>query len=316
MGLLDTIRAAQSEVKTVEATVEAPAASKEVKVEAPAQEVVVASATSVAMTDEAHKALSAMFGAGATKSLAELADDIDEGGVRESLPFAQLKKGNWKSYSKLPPELLEFMPAGDRPYRVIFLTHRLAAIGWQGDGQGTKSAPLWAAAVKHPMTSQLSESLNKDILRIGSKVKFTKKENKVKFDTVGRLVPELHILCWRPDTGFMVLVVAGFDSVKETLDAFRNIDAKSPVTLNVKSSKVVNPKATEEERKSWEMYFVEPAVELTPQARDMNEKFAMLERNSTVELANTCVSFAQTSDYTGLSESELVAKLAEYSSIN
>jgi hypothetical protein len=265
----------------------------------------------ITLTDDANKALAAMFGSGASKSLAELSDELDEGGVRESLPFANLKKGNWKSYTKLPPELLEYMPAGDKNYPVIYLTHRLAALAWGGDAT-QKSAPLWGAAVKHPMASALSESLNRQILHIGSKIQYTKKENKVKFDSVGRLAPELHILAWRPDTGFIVLVVSGFDAVRATLDAFKGTEAKSPVTIKVKELAKTNPKATEADRQAWKVYYAEPEVEITPRAREFNEKFAALERASTIELANTCVTFAQTNDYTGLSENELVSKLAEY----
>jgi hypothetical protein len=306
MGILNVLQAASANAATTAAPEPTPTPTPTPVVVAVAEPT-----TAVALNDAANKALSAMFGGHASKSLAELADELDEGGVRESLPFANLKKGNWKSYTKLPPELLEYMPAGDKPYAVIYLTHRLGALAWSGDST-TKSAPLWGAAVKHPMASELSESLNKQILKVAQKVQFTPKAQKVKFDALGRVAPELHILCWRPDTGFIVLVVSGYDAVRESLTCFKTIGAKTPVVLNVKELAKNNPKATDPAARDWKVFYVDPSIELTPRAKEFNEKFAALERNSTQELANVCVKFAETGDYEGMGEHELASKLAEY----
>jgi hypothetical protein len=124
--------------------------------------------------------------------------------------------------------------------------------------------------------------------------------------------PELHILCWRPDTGFMVLVTSGFDSVRESLNCFKTIGAKTPVTLNIRELKKVNEKAVNPASKHWSVFYVEPSIELTPRAKEFNEKFLALERNSTKELAEVCVKFAETKDYDGMGEHELASKLAQY----
>lgn len=268
-------------------------------------------------TDDAQRTLAALFGgnSGGAKSLTEIVDGVDEGGVREAYPFAQVKKGNWVAYNKIPQNIFDAMPVGNRPYRMVYLAHRIGATAWQGSGDGTnKQPPIWAAAVPVPTVSPVAAELNMRLMKIGSKIQYTSGADRVKFDSVGRLTPEIHVFGWRPDTGFFVLTCSTFKGAELSIHAFSKMENKGgvPIVLNLAKEHQHNPRATDPRKKDWDVDYLQPDIVLDEMAQKLAGDFESLKTSNGMALAQECLKFARTEDYSGLNVQDLIAKLDQY----
>lgn len=288
----------------------------------PAQPVDALLPAAVDSGDAAQRALAAMFGGGAAQnamSISAIAEDLDDGGVRESFPFASVRKGSWVAYNKIDPLIYDALPIGQRPYRMVYISHRLGAIGWAGPAEGSsKQPPLWAAVAPIPSVSQLAGELNRRILKIGSKIQYTAGSAREKFDAVGRLTPEIHVFGWRPDTGFIVLVCSTFKSTELSSLAFKNFESKGgvPIVLELGVEHQHNPRATDPKKRDWDVTYLKPRVELDKPAADLAQAFdALKSQDCGVPLAKECLKFARGEDYSGLNLTDLVAKLDQYNAL-
>jgi hypothetical protein len=272
-----------------------------------------------ALPAEASQLLSCMMkGGSSAASLAAITAATDEGGVKELFPFATVKNGNWQPYTKIPNNILDHMPIGTRPFRMVYLSHRIGALGWQGAGsKTTKQPPLWSAAAPIPAVSALAAQVNADIMTIGSRVQFTKAEQRTKFDTAGRLSPEVHVFGWTPKTGFIVLVCGTFTGAKLTLEAFADHEGKGgmPMSVELASETQTNPKATDPNKARWEVTYISPSVKVDAPATELAQAFETLKATNPQALAEEMIKFATAGDYVGLSLPQLVTKLAEYNNI-
>ena len=305
-----------------EAPAPAPAPAAEVTAEripteAPATTSLVATFSAEPSDDEA-KNFALMLGSGnaLSTSLADLAD-VDGGtGVRFALPFAQMKKGGWSAYEKSPPEVLENLPASNRPARVIFLGVRLGLTGWAGasSASGKGGPPMWAAVIPTPLVHQSSGELVTKAMKIGNKVQFTKRADRAKYDTVGRLTPEAHILAWTPLAGFFVLVVPGYKSTRLTLEAFKDVEASAgfPVVVEVDKEVQHNDKATDPDAREWDTYYAKAKLVTDDRALALAQEFEALKARDAVGIGSVMMKFHRGSDFDGLQLPDLVRKLASY----
>jgi len=303
---------------------EAPASTEVVaeraEATAPAPEptgTLVASFTGELTDDDAtNLALTLGTGKAPTTSLAELAD-VDGGtSVRHSLPFVQLKAGGWSVYDKLPAEVKENLPASNRPARAVFLGIRLGLTGWAGGSSSTGKGgpPMWAAVVPTPLVHQSSGELVVKSMKIGHKIQFTKRAERAKYDVVGRLTPEAHILAWSQLAGFFILVVPGYKSTRLTLDAFKDVEGNAgfPVLIEVDKETQHNEKATDPEAREWESAYAKAKLVTDQRQLELAQEFEALKARDAVGVGRMMMKFHRGADYDGLQLPELVRKLASY----
>lgn len=269
---------------------------------------------------EASMVLSTLFGGGATMDLAGVASAVDSGGEAFSMPYARLKEGKWEAPKSTDPKVYDFMPVSDRPFYAVYLGYRLGATGWRGaaGNGGGGSAPLYRMVIPHPLSAgQRGVDLAQKVLSIGSKIQFTKSAERVKFDGAGRLSPEIHILVWTPNAGFITLVLSGYTSVQNTLDAMKKTEVANrpglPYKFLPEKETIINKRAQEgAANRSWDNYHVSAAAAVDENGQRMHQAFQQFRQTHVMELQKACVAFLNGTDYTGLSGEAIDAKLAEY----
>jgi len=272
---------------------------------------------SIDSDEDVARAMAAFTGGHQTgRSLAELAAATDEGGgVREAFPFATLKKGSWSAYNKIDQNILDAMPVGNRAFRMVYLAHRLAAVAWVGSGDGSnKQPPIWAAAAPIPTVDALASEINQNLLLVSRKIQFTGADNRAKFDTLGRISPEVHIFGWTPATGYIVLVCSTYTAATLTSAAFSSIEGRGgiPIKLEIATETQDNPKATDPKKRQWDVAYVKPVIVLDEPAQALATAFDTLRAQNLRSVATECLKFGRGDDYNGLKTPELVEKLAQY----
>ena len=311
-----------AEVKTLGQM--AAASGVKVETEAPAASTTTALSTElveVADDEAAAKVLAVFLGGGPAPSGVVTLSDVGEateagGGVRHSHPFCQIKQGNWETHKSAQPAVFENMPVGNREFRAIYLGHRLGMTSWAGGSTkgGGGSPPLWAAVVPTMLVHKGSLELSTKILHIGSRVQYTKRDQRAKFDTVGRLTPELQVLMWTPATGYFVAVTPGYKATQASLVAIKKIQehVSGPVFLRLDKEVEENKKATNPDAKEWDVFFAAFDLCANEQGMALLTAFTEVRNRDPQGVANAVLKFHRGDDYDGLKLPELTERVKKY----
>ena len=281
--------------------------------------------TTINSDEDAKNALAMLYGPSADAANdvtpADMFDEIDSGGgLAFKLPFAQVRKGNWDVHKSCPQTIYDFMPAGKRPFWMIYLGYRIGGIGWPVTSGATGGAPpLFRFAIPHRRMFPASTEVTRQTLLYGSKIQY-KKVNEEKYKHIGKLTPEIHIFGWTPNTGFICLTVQGFSPSELTAEGLspktiRDIEGLGPLCFTIEAHETVNKKVTDPNAKNarWTDYWIKP--DFQPTEEKSNALFTAWEKfksENIQEFARTVVAFHKTEDYNGLSQDEISRKLSQY----
>lgn len=264
-----------------------------------------------------------------TIEIADAAADADQGGMSFKQPFASCRKGNWSvSKTAYDDAIRANMPMGDRPFQMVYLSHRVGATGWKGAGVQGKAGdrPLWKYAI--PIYVRQNENLIKNELMsmfvrgsmfVGSRINFTKSGERVKFDEVGRLTPEIHILGWTPEVGFITLVVSGFKPTEYTIENLSEtklvpgLAYKFEPELHNEKNRKAKPGDLNE---AWENWAIKALLDASDsRGAQITQEFINAKSRNNIGFLNEITGFGETSDFEGLSMAELADKLTSYDAI-
>lgn len=270
---------------------------------------------------------------GAVGSIADAVSEIaDAGGMSHKLPIAQLKGGNWDVPKQVDSKLAEHMPIGNRPYTAVYLCYRLGATGWQGGGakgSGGKP-PLWRFALPHPKVNPAAWDYIKEVIRHGRRVQFTPGLNqqtgvdkKAKFDGVGRMTPEVHVLCWRPIVGFFELVIGGYASTTETINSLDAADKNGLTNLtcsfSIETVKEINKKVAAidptAKNASWDSEIVKVSADGSEKSAGILTTWREFCNRDRKTLVNTMLAFMNTTDFDGMTLPQIDVLLKKYNEI-
>lgn len=271
--------------------------------------------------DEAAAFMAQMMGAPLQEfSVHDLMNSVDSGATMSfSQPFARVKEGNWEVLKTTDAAIMDAMPAGNRAFYAVYLAYRVGATGWRGAGSNTKggSPPLWKFAIPHPRVGGMAAA--KTILKtmaVGSKVQFTKSDDRVKFDPVGRLTPEVHVLVWTPGAGFIILTTAGFESSRDTAESLAQVEKAMGMAhkFEIYDKDIENKKVAEgAKNKRWKSYSIKGTLDPVQKAADMTMAFKALKERDMVAVSKIIGGFVTASDYAGgLDFGQIQAKMNEY----
>lgn len=279
----------------------------------------------VTTDEEAVNALALLMAPGEEMSLAAIAASVDTGGgMSHSLPFATIKNDNWDVNQKYTPdEVYRFMPAGNRPFYAVYVAHRIGATGWIGAGSAGKGGnpPAWRFALPSPLVDPKAVDLVRETLKIGRKVQFTTSSDRVKFDDVGRLTPEIQILVWTPDCGFVVLVGAGHKTVDASLTNAAKVEKKpgTPVKFGISVEETVNKRVQKADPNAKNAAWTDAVITVDVEAGSEGERlFAAwneLKTRDVKTLATHVGHFKRATDYSGLTVEEVETLLSSYSEL-
>ena len=271
---------------------------------------------------EAANVLGFLLGGQADMDLSETVASVDQGGMAFGLPIARLQQGNWNvPKNTVDQTKYEHMPAGNRPFYAVYLAYRIGATAWKGAPKpGSGAAPVFRLAVPHKLVAGAdAEALIQKVLGVGSRVQFTKNELRTKFDPVGRLIPEIHILVWTPGTGLICLVNNGYSGVRDTIEAMKEHSNKMGVPFKFVPEKdtVVNRKvAANAANSSWDVYHIAASVALDEKGSALLKSFNQFKNQDQLEFCKAYTRFLTAADYEGLRGDALKNKLAEYDKIS
>jgi hypothetical protein len=281
--------------------------------------------------DAVLKALCLPVGAN-QRSLSSIVDAVaGSGGVSFALPWSTLKDNGWDTNRDyVSPEIYMAMPSGKREFAAIFLALRVGATGWVGAGSAGSGGqpPIWRFALPHLQANPDSEALVERTMSVASLIQFTGGADRVKYDGIGRLSPELHILVWTRQTGFALLVVNGFTAVRETLHAFRdpvNVEGEGvtkPILFTCAASEQVNKRVMKEDpnakNAAWNAPYVLPKLVpaddkiFSPIVFQLLTEWQTSWATARVQMANTIQAFLTGADFEGLALPEVKALLLRY----
>lgn len=268
-----------------------------------------------------------------TRSISDIVNEVaDAGGMSHKLPIAQIRKGNWDVPKQIDTKISDHLPMGNRPYTAIYLCYRLAATGWQGSGTNGSGGkpPLWRFALPHPRVNASAYDFIKEVTRHSRNVQMTPGlvketgiDKKAKFDAVGRMTPELHILCWRPGAGFFILVVGGYGSVTETCPALDDADRKGmvakPCSFEIEKRRVENKKVMKVNPTAanafWDEEFLQVKGDGSDRGLQILKEWQELQARDPVSVTNTLLEFMHTKDFEGMPLNEVEGLLKKYNEI-
>lgn len=290
------------------------------------------SVNSDAEADEVLRGLLTMHTDNKSMSIADaMNESAESGGMAHKLPISQLKKGNWDIPKQVDSKLAEHLPTGNRPVIAIYMMHRVGATGWVGSGtKGASQPPKWRFALPHPKSNPEAYEFIKEVTRHSRRVQMTPGlktdtgvDKKVKFDHVGRMTLECHVLCWRPGVGFFELVVSGFDAASTTVENLEAADKKGLTSLTC--SFEIDTKVTENKKvmkvdptaknAHWEFEFVKISADGSEKALAVMNAWREYLARDRKTVANTLLEFMNTKDYDGLDLSEVTNILKQYNTI-
>ncbi len=279
--------------------------------------------TLIETKQDARNALTAILGISSIVNDTKLNEALDEldggGGVALKQPFARVKKGNWDVLKNTDQAIYDYMPAGDRDFVAVYVAYRWGVNGWKGE-PGSGATPAFKYVIPdtfyHP---EYSDALV-GTLHIANKIQYTKGEQRVKFDPVGRIAPELQFLVWTPNTGLIVLISTNAASAKLTYDNMRDvtkIQPTIPYSFAIANAVVVNKKAPEgAKNKSWDNFWIQATAEVTPKGAAMKQAFHEYTERDDIGVAQEITSFVKGADFEGgLTLAEITNKLVEYDPI-
>ena len=293
---------------------------------APAASTAVSVPSTIETDAEAENALALLYGPLTTGEAdaptpAEMFEEIDSGGgLAFKHPFAQVRKGNWDVHKSCPQTIYDFMPAGKRPFWMIYLGYRIGAIGWPVTSGATGGAPpLFRYAIPHRRMFAASTEVTRQTLGFGSKIQY-KKVHEDKYKHIGKLTPETHIFGWTPNTGYVILTVQGFSPSELTAEGLgaktiRDIEGLGPLCFTIEEHVTVNKKVTDPNAKNarWSDYWIK--ADFQPTETKSTALFSAWEEHKKTgikEFANQSVAFHKALDYQGLSQEEISRTLAQY----
>lgn len=273
--------------------------------------------------EDASNALLALYGKTDTEvevSTSELFDSVDSGGgMAFTLPFASVRKGNWDVHKDCPPAIYDYMPAGKRAFSAIYLGHRVGAIGWPVTKTTGGAAPLYRFAIPHRRMFPSSVEVTRQTLAIGSKIQY-KKVSDDKYKHLGKLTPEVHIFCWTPKTGFIVLVCTGFSPSELTAEALspkviRDTESYGALKFTIGEHVTINKKVTDPNAANaqWKDYYIKAEFQPTEEKSiELYTAWEEFKSKSIRKFAEEATRFHKATDYNGLSSADITTKLAQY----
>jgi hypothetical protein len=321
---VDPVAAAKAALERAQADQAAALAAQAAK---PVEAAVVAPAADAALpavrTEDDEKALQflAQLSGGAVVASGSLSDAIAQadaaGLASHTFLTTTLKKGNWKEAKSCPPEIRNFMPAGDRDFPAIFLGYRIGMVAWRGAGTAggdNHEPPVWSAVVPRVEACKQSIQLVERTISIGRSIQYTGADAKAKFDDLGRLTPEMQVLLWTKHTGFFLAIVSGYTPTTDSADGLKAVENSLfvPLTISVKAFPQVNPKATDPAKKNWTTWAITGAPAVNAMGAAMLEDWRTFFAANKMDVARTLYKFAEGSDYNGLPVDKLAMKLDEY----
>lgn len=281
-------------------------------------------------------------------SLADVVSAVQsEGGGSHKHPFATLKEGNWGTsefVEKAPGGTL--VPNGNRDYHAIYIAHRVGATLWKGAGTASKggAAPLgkFVIGTEDPSDPKYLQMVDR-LTRYSRNVQMTSGDDKVVFDDIGRLTPEVQTLAWITDgtwAGYVILVVPGYNSLELQLASCRKAELDEltfqTATFHIETKKEENkgairalealkvrqPPATAAElskaeaRCNWVTNYASLSKCVDPRGVHLKANFDALMANeaASIELMNQVVEFYQGGDFGGgLNNDQILDLFEKYS---
>lgn len=257
----------------------------------------------------------------------DIVDATESSGMSYALPFVTADEKGWqtpKHVKEMKGEVEENLPAGDRPWVGIYIASRLGAIGWAGGGTaGQKGTPpLYRFVVPSPRVNPTSHQLLQDMMKIASRIQFTKNDDRVKFDKLGRLNPFINTLVWRPGIGFCLLVGNGFSAVQITNPEARKWDEKcvfKPVRFALEVQETVNKKVLaanpEAKNAKWTNVGIKGEIDADARSSAMLQEFMLAMQRDKIGMVNVVQAFLEGRDFEGLSLAEITALLPKYADL-
>ena len=248
-------------------------------------------------------------------SLSAISASVDTGtGMSHTFPFASIRNENWDVNNKyMPEEIYRYMPAGNRPFYGVYICHRIGGTGWIGAGSAGKGGnpPAWRFALPDPRVVPSVAETARAVLKIGRKIQFTKGDERVKFDVIGRLTPEVHILVWTPECGFVILVGPGHKTVEDTLKDLEKVEKRpmTPVRFGLEIDEVVNKKVQKVDpnakNASWTDTRISVNIVAEKEIQRIGTAWQEFLSRDRVAVANAATNFRMASDFDGLSAEEV-----------
>lgn len=273
--------------------------------------------------EEAQATMVALFGKDAlstSKSLADVAD-VDGSGMRLAWPFAQIRKGNWSVHKSCPETIKEFMPVGGEgmPFHAIYIAHRVGVTLWQGD-PSDGNPPVGAYVVPSMRVTQppeLAEQILRETMKVGSKIQFTPSVDRDRYFPEGKLTPEVHVLVWTPNTGYILLVAPGYNSTQDTLENLKgDIEQKYPLwplCFSLKKHEVINKNAAPGAKNSrWEHFSIEAKLNPNAKSQAVAEAWNAYKTENMKDVMNKAMIFLKGEDHSGMTIDQIVELLAVY----
>lgn len=259
-------------------------------------------------------------------SIHDVIDAADGGdGMSYILPFARVDAKGWQVPKQLRERndgTLEHLPAGDRPWTGIYIATRMGALGWKGAGQQGKKGdpPLYRFALPSHRVEPSTVVLAAEIMKIASRIQYTKADLRSKFDELGRLSPVLDTLVWRPQLGFCLLVSSGFRSVQLTNASSRKWEedqlVMKPICFDIMKEEIVNKKKLEANPQAKDATWVEAgimgAADASQRGQIIYNEFQAEFNRDRVGFMNVVSNFLHGKDFQGLSLPEIAALLPKY----
>lgn len=273
------------------------------------------------VTDEAAALAAFQVISGSDVDIASIVDSIEGGaGMSHTFPFAAMRDGQWDVHKSCPQEISEYMPVGRRPFMAVYLCHRIAGTGWKGGGtRGSGSPPLWHFALPYPSAHPKGPELTERALRVGRGVQFTKSDDRVKFDQLGRLTTEVHVLVWTPQTQFIVLVIAGYrptvlttEVLKDKIKQYVGQPLRWELETEVQENKRVAKENPDAKNARWEEHYLTSTFEPTDKSREIKAAWDEYFARDTLGAGNAMRAFQLAADYQGLSIDEVDDLLRKY----
>jgi len=278
-----------------------------------------------AIDEETARRTLALMAQPVTESLGDIMEAAaNEGVASHSFNFVMLKGENWTTPKSTPKEIIDFLPAANRPYVAIYIASRMAATGWRGAGSaGSSAPPVWRFAIPHFRVNPEATTLTRKVIAAGKKVQYTPGALRDKFDEVGRLVPAVHILLWNSRTGFFLLDCPGYKTSELTLVVNKGLEANSvvPVRIEVFEELQQNKRVMGEDPSAknaqWKEHYVKANCDASmlnsdPRAAAQHQAFQAYFAGNGVEVAGVLSMFLNGTDYAGLAMPEIVNILEAY----
>jgi hypothetical protein len=185
-------------------------------------------------------------------------------------------------------------------------------VGWGSEGSAATGGekPVYQFVLP-TLTSGVAPDLKdlfRETLRVARGIQFTKKEQRSKFDALGRMAVETQILCWHNEIGYAILVVPGYSPTDATCRALAETEKAGgitkPVTFSVVAEKQENKKVMKVDPKaenaSWDTFAIKGQLDASASGNAMYASFMEGLARDKIGFANVLKAFMVASDFNGL----------------